>query len=544
MAIIVTPNLSPISLCNESTTSWSSDNGGTTASNGDVPVEGTYCVQNYASNNTTRGARLDFGGAGGIDMRNQIIYIWFSVSKIDNIPPYGAQGMRLRLVDTSSNWSEWDLFGGDTLPHGGWQPWAIGLAVSPSRSSATPANLQYVRYVGWRCGDTTNVTAKTYIYWDAVRYGTGLKITGGTSGTPATWEDFYSADNVTNKYGVITKDQGIYYIQGEIVIGDASQSAITYFKDTGKIIVFRNSIVTSTRYKIQAVGNGTYKTSFVLGSKSGTVGVGGGTIFSANSSKPVSLDFDDTNLDDFGLYGVNVISGGTTTFPTAAANHEVLNTTFNTCGLITASTCVIKNCNIIGCTGRALQLPGTTHNLSDSVFIDNVYAIYANFDSEDPDLSLSNVKFYGSNGSSKYDLDHGGSGGNLDVSCTDTSNMNDSYVYESGGGSTDVINNVNLIIDCENSSGSYLVGIKCGIYKQSDNTELMNEDTVETLVGGSYKGRAVQPFNYPGSDVPVYVKIRRSSDGSTRYRPISTTGTITSTGFSLTAVLEVDEVAS
>ena len=62
-------------------------------------------------------------------------------------------------------------------------------------------------------------------------------------------------------------------------------------------------------------------------------------------------------------------------------------------------------------------------------------------------------------------------------------------------------------------------------------TELMNEDTLAT-------GIAEQSYNY-GADIDIYLRIRKSSIG-TRYKPISTIGTITADGFTYYAVLVED----
>ena len=56
-------------------------------------------------------------------------------------------------------------------------------------------------------------------------------------------------------------------------------------------------------------------------------------------------------------------------------------------------------------------------------------------------------------------------------------------------------------------------------------------------------GVAQETFNY-SSDTDIDIRIRKSSSGSTRYFPINTTGTITTNGFSLTAVMTEDDIAS
>lgn len=74
------------------------------------------------------------------------------------------------------------------------------------------------------------------------------------------------------------------------------------------------------------------------------------------------------------------------------------------------------------------------------------------------------------------------------------------------------------------------------VYKDSDDTELINEVT-------NASGIATESFNFV-SDTDIYVRVRKSSTGTTRYFPVATTGKITSAGFSLTVVLKEDSIAN
>ena len=80
-----------------------------------------------------------------------------------------------------------------------------------------------------------------------------------------------------------------------------------------------------------------------------------------------------------------------------------------------------------------------------------------------------------------------------------------------------------------------MVGASAAIYRESDMVQLMNEVT-----NGS--GVATESFNY-STNTPIIVRIRKSSLGTTRYVPVNTTGTITTTGFSLTVTLIQDIIA-
>ncbi len=158
-------------------------------------------------------------------------------------------------------------------------------------------------------------------------------------------------------------------------------------------------------------------------------------------------------------------------------------------------------------------------------------------------------------------------------------------IRESNGSSTIVNNSVNLTVTVIDASTNPVPTAQVAIFRTSDDVELMNEDTqtvttgafvigvkytivnvgdtdftligaasntvgvafTSTGVGGGTTGTAsngvaTQSFNYTVS-TPIYVRIRKSSTGETKYIPVSTTGTITSTGYSLTVTLPSDTIA-
>jgi len=88
------------------------------------------------------------------------------------------------------------------------------------------------------------------------------------------------------------------------------------------------------------------------------------------------------------------------------------------------------------------------------------------------------------------------------------------------------------------ASDNYSVHTLAVTYDDNDTvqTPLMNKET-------DANGDASETFNYQ-SDTPIIVRIRKSSSGDTRYNPYNTTGTITTSGYFLTAVLIQDSIVS
>ena len=120
------------------------------------------------------------------------------------------------------------------------------------------------------------------------------------------------------------------------------------------------------------------------------------------------------------------------------------------------------------------------------------------------------------------------------MNCTNGSNPQ--YVEETGGGSTNIVNSVWLRVYVKDEAGAVIQGAKVAIYKTSDNSQLMNEVT-------DVNGLAEETFNYT-ADTAIYVRVRKSSSPGTRYFPYSTTGTITSAGFTVTSTLIQDGIVT
>jgi hypothetical protein len=275
--------------------------------------------------------------------------------------------MRIRIEDASANWAEWDIFGGDTLPHGGWICWAVEAnSATASRTGGTFPTLTAIRKIGWRCGGT--VLAKTYIYFDAVRFGEGLQIYGGTSGSPAVFDDFVTSEN-TNAWGVVNKYKGVYYVQGKLYFGSESLGVATYFKDTLKTIIFQDSLVTSAFYALKTLTNANADTEVYLG-WAGISGCAFGLELSTQTARYV-VDFSPATRTKIGIYGCSFKRSGIITLPVYDASYlrEVLNCSFEGGLGVVISTCVVTNCNFVSPDAEAILMSSISHNTTACNFI-------------------------------------------------------------------------------------------------------------------------------------------------------------------------------
>jgi hypothetical protein len=95
---------------------------------------------------------------------------------------------------------------------------------------------------------------------------------------------------------------------------------------------------------------------------------------------------------------------------------------------------------------------------------------------------------------------------------------------------------VPITITVQNTSNQVLQNVAVGVYKTSDGSQLIDTTT-------DVNGQASTLFYYT-VNTPIVVKVRRSSTGGTRYLPFSTTGVVTSTGFSLTVTIQTDPIVA
>jgi len=523
MAGTVIPLLNVISLC-ESTTGWTAVGG--TISLSDPTVvdarQGTYCLQNYSASTANRGADYDFGTS--VDLSDTILYLWFAFSKV----PHATNYMRIIVTDVNGNWGEWNLFNKGNLPHLSWVCWTVKTTVSFDATSTTPPDKTQIRKVGWRMD---SVAAKTYIYWDAWRYGEGLLIKGGDSFSPATFEDLYLEDsNQDNAYGIIDKYNGVYYVQGKIYIGSTVDGEDTYFKDTNQIIVFKLSKGSPTdMHGIIGQGNSSGITKIFFGEKIGDSGLSG-IFITAPSQMGWKLDMSDTNITEFGFYGctfqnANVIKG-----QAYASGKEFLGTNFVSCGEMEPDTGVVKRCNFISAPGRAIKISSTSHRVTECNFIGNYVAIRHDAGGN---YLYDALMFYGNT----YDVENTSSD---EVVIDRINGSNPSTKLENPGSIT--INPISVLVK---------VTVLDIVTKQPvPNARVLIEaasggplpEGTDILLGLTNEDGIVQTsFQYLDNQ-PIRGRVRRATPSyGVIYKPAEISGTITSTGFQTTVLLIRDE---
>lgn len=522
MAIVVTPDLTLIHACDAA--AWSGGELDT-----DMKVQGTGCLGDFVDNEL--GTLRTYTLAGSTDMSNgEHLYVWMQCFGIVNTQALG--GYRIYAEDSSANNATWYAGGNDT--HGtGWQLIIADLNATPDIANGT-LDTSDITVVGIQFYTITDAPVQganefNNCYWDVMRYGTGLTITSGAS-DGITFEDIYAVDNHSDyKYGVVTYKDGTYFINGTLTFGDASGTGNIDFDDSSQIVLFVDSDYYAVDFNnIIVVGNGTGVTNFVMGDKVGGQGVSGCTLKAVDDGTAFAFTATDTDIDVLTIYGTTFFNAGIISLPVTASNREFITCTFESCEHVLPSTCIMQYCTFVSADDEGAIITNTSHNLSDSTLISSPACTEITISGT---FTFDNMLFYGSNGSTLYDLENI-SGGLVTINATNGTNINSSYVLNSGSSTTVINNAVNITLVVKDADNIAIENAQVAVYTTSGSTVLMNEDTTAL-------GVATETYNY-SAETDIYYRVRKSSAGFTRYIPVRGVGTIDSGGFTATVIMYED----
>lgn len=461
---------------------------------------------------------------GTVDLSDSLVIAWMNCATAGLLDSRINGGLRIRVIE-GANWAEWYVAGYDTYV-GGWDAFVVQTSQQAGvyyTESATPPDFTLIDAVGVTC-KTIASAAKINFWFDAIRHGTYLEVNGGTSGSPASFDDIETAE-IANAYGGVVFQEGVLFPQCKLKIGDET-SAATYFQDNGKILVFRDRDFSEDFYEIILQGNATGDTEIYLGDKVGDQGVAGVVIDAAGPK--YTLTALDTDIISLGLYGTSFYNSHEQYLPTVYSGVlETRGNTYNECGEVFPSSGIIEYSTFISAPNYALHMI-KDHHISDCSFINCASGIHI---TESGSYTFNSLQFTGGT----YDIINE-SGGVVIINSVESNPT--SYSNIGVGSETSIVNAVFLTVNTEDQAGSAVSDAAVAVYTISGGqiiTELMNELTVA--------GQAEEIYNYLGNQ-NIEVRVRKSSTGTTRYYPYKTSGTIDDGGYTLTAVLIEDDIVS
>lgn len=350
-----------------STTGWTALGGGAaglTAPETDFFIQGSNCISKAGWSTAMRGMIYNHG-SGVTTPTDGAVLIWVYYWAPNSLDTFagasGGTGGGLQLVIGSgaAAYYGYNVAGSDTLPFGGW----VLAAVDPNTASAdqtvgSPSGTeQYFGAVADVPGAGPSKGNPLGI--DAMRYGRcRVDYTNGDSGNGyATFDGAQSyGDNVTRRWGLLSKRDGAYFMSGFHSLGTTGTSVD--FRDSNRIIFIRDHTKVTSAFNRIEVMNASSNVDWdniqitALGTQSK-----GTFVVTAGAFDAVNCQFTDMN---------------TFTFLDSSSATSCI---FRRCGQITAPGADLRDSTVTGYTGAA----------DTSAVVWNV--------NQDPDGELDNMTF-------------------------------------------------------------------------------------------------------------------------------------------------------
>jgi hypothetical protein len=526
---------------------WLEDGLGSMSLSTETYLYGSSCVATAYSNKAGwsyfdigSGNELDFTTTTGTE-EGQLVYMWvfFPTPGLGESVTNG--GFQLRIGSDTSNYRSWIVSASDDLNgwYGDWKCFVIDPNTTGSVTDTGTYNVASCRLFGFYL-DATATAKGDNLFIDQIAVGKGLRITG-TSTTG--WKDVvdYCTDYPNRAWGMMQERDGIYYAYGNIYIGDSTQAANTSFSDSGRIIRFA-----TTQYRTSGGtwattipagwagiyfedATATYTTTFTDGVIVGSDAGRSGSTIIGDPELNVSIDFSGLTLagSDINCYGTAFKNLTGTLAMENDTDHVFYSCTWTACAQVDpVGAAVFRNCIFTETADLdAALLWNENIDIQDCQFIANTIGAAVEHPSAAGSPYTHTKLYYSGN---TYDVLNS-SGSAITVTKSGTP-QSDPSTYE--GSLVTFQGSVDVTITVKDEAGAVIQNVQTAVYKISDRTEIMNEDT-------NASGIATEA--YTGSTpVNVEVRCRKASAGATKYKNYSSTQEISSSGLTLTVTMIED----
>ena len=328
----------------ETVTGWVAVGGAMLALDPDTFIQGSNSIGIPATANSVVGAVFNIGST--VDLSNKHLFIWVNCAVPGKVANFAAGGLRIRVAGaTATNYGEW-IVGGKDIPwcaEGKWRMIVVDCNKTFDFTGGTPPAITAIQHVGVVALTTSALMQGFAVNIDIMRYGTKFGVSGGTDGDPVTLQNIFDqdfeVDPTNNVFGLVTKNRaGTFEINGELRLGIEIGAGNTVFSSQNELIIFQDQPCALDYLKIKSQqGSGTTKVKFGTGSGTGDARVGvNGSVFDRINSvhgREYSLALSAAiTLVEF--YGSTVLRAKRGVIFPAATGHEVISSSFVSCGQI------------------------------------------------------------------------------------------------------------------------------------------------------------------------------------------------------------------
>lgn len=537
MTVSVTTDLTAVSTCDSTTDGGThyrlaGTSSGNPAADSDAMVQNNGCIANKCGATALADVGGHFNHTSTFDLTSKMLYYWRQIVTPGNMLEKVNLGITLGLTNTSTtstsawsttNYKKWYMDGKDTMPiTPGWVPYCLDPTQAADASAGT-LTLSTVKNIGFICrqgsGITTTVSNQFY---DGIRMGTGVTLTASSGADVATMDNIYSTDNIsTNRWGILTKQLGIFYAAGKINIGATNQTNACNFTDSNQVLIWRKNKVAVTFYEFNLQGASGNKTTqnltgwVIRGEQGQKWNINCGTY---GDWKSYGCSMSDIN--SAALSSTSIISGGAISASGTITTNGAQVTGVSLSGQ--TATCISATpAQMASVTGNTFTSPGTGHAV-------------------DLGTVSSTQSMTWNNNDSGYAATNGTTGNETIKVTIQSPNVltisvaagkTTPTVYKSGTGTVNVVSNqvtveVTILDDATGNALQYAHVYLC---KVSDKSQILSGET-------NAQGVVSTTLDY-SADTPIMGWARQMDLSATDYEAKNISGTIKSTGFSTTVRL-------
>ncbi len=500
MAVTVTANLTTVNEA-DIVTGWS---GGTVYTG--WQREGAACLGGQVSQATT-----NFIHTGtSRNLTGQRVYAWVAPWGNPDTKANGGLGI---VIGDGTHSRAYFLNGQDDYGFqiGTWICMVLDAGNLPTSftqvTGSTAPNLTAITQFGVRFKMLNKASGNSpNAFFDVIRFGTGLTISGGSAGSPGKFSEIVTEDESTaagKAFGIIRRlAPGVFGVQGDLTFSG-------YFKDQDAVLVFEDRIAgagTQTVLNVAATGSH-FELGVPIGSGDTQTGQNGVQFRTANALQPVSFVATAATLGLFyGCSWSNISAAGVgpafSSDATNGPNYRLSSAVFDGCGRVDTGRAPIRNSFV---NGYSLAAHGglvwsANINVKNCTFL-------ANSSANSPaaivhpaagTFTYDNLRFAGNS----FDV-HNSSAGLVTINATN--NANPATNKNTGGGSTTINNPSLFTITVRTEAGAALTGFEWRIYEADPGDGILG--TVE-LAGEEIAAASTQQYAYNyGVDTDIVVQI-------------------------------------
>lgn len=516
-------------------------------------IQGTQCISvAYANKNSVAGS-LFYDNTTSITVPTDGAILtwqfWIAPTSLDT---FANLGMFMGVGPDLNNHTFFAVSGSDYPPNpiGGWYCYAL----DPDNLPATVANVvigtgkgtngtDYIQIGG---GITSPELARGQAFAiDATRVGRASSIvTAGGGGDPdANFSVIAETlDTVSSRYGIFQASGGSFTMQGRLALGDGTTEV--NFTDANQTITILPTPSVGPNFNLIEIQNGTTNPSKVIWDNIFISNPGVLDTVAPSASRGDFILTDNANIQFTGCSFTNM---GTFVFNAGTNPNNLEDVTFRNCEQVTQSNAVITGSTFETTVSSTALLANDLSNVSESFFVWNSSGI-DNHAIELPStlvnrtITLTGVDFTSypsAGGGTANAMIYNNSGAGLvtinAVGCT-VDGTTGTITVRNGTSATTTVNQVvSNTVTVTDVDGVAISAAQVAAYLVSDDSLVFN---------GQTNGSGVATFTSTPS-ASMYVRVRKSTSGSTRYVPVETPASATATaGINLSVTLVEDLIAS